>query len=299
MCGIAGYYSFGNTLPDKEQITTMFSLLESRGRDASGYAYVNNEELKVNKAPIRSSEMVMTTEWKKLTLPRTMILHARAKTQGSEKNNANNHPLYNKQGLCIVHNGIIYNDREIFGKDQIRHGEVDSEAILAVLSSKGKGDKIKRVFERLEGSFSFAAIDKVNPEQLVLIKKDNPLDLYYNVKDDILYFCSERDIMREALGISSNSKRGFNTGEGDYHYYEMENNYALILNSEGVELYKKYSPRKDSWLNRNYNLYINKDDELLIECPWCNEMTLFYPGKLINRCRECGMKINEEDIVYV
>ena len=38
MCGIMGYYSFGSTLPDKDKLTDMFSLLESRGRDASGYA---------------------------------------------------------------------------------------------------------------------------------------------------------------------------------------------------------------------------------------------------------------------
>jgi asparagine synthetase B (glutamine-hydrolysing) len=40
MCGIMGYYSFGNTLPDKDKITNMFSLLESRGRDASGFAFI-------------------------------------------------------------------------------------------------------------------------------------------------------------------------------------------------------------------------------------------------------------------
>ena len=34
------------------------------------------------------------------------ILHTRMKTQGSEKNNANNHPLFSKNGIAIVHNGI-------------------------------------------------------------------------------------------------------------------------------------------------------------------------------------------------
>ena len=50
MCGIMGYYSFGNTMPDKDKITNMFSLLESRGRDASGYAFIKDNNLIVNKA---------------------------------------------------------------------------------------------------------------------------------------------------------------------------------------------------------------------------------------------------------
>ena len=297
MCGIMGYYCFGSGRPDKKKIENMFALLETRGRDASGFAFIREDNLIVHKAPIRSSEMIRTDEWKELLLPSVMILHARAKTQGSEKNNANNHPLFNKQGLCIVHNGIIYNDREIFGKNQ-RDAEVDSEAILAVLSAKHKGDKIKRVFEKLEGSFAFAVIDKNNPEQLILVKKDNPLDLYYNEEEDILYFCSERSIMQEALEIKPNAKRGFNIGENDFHFYEMENNHALVLNNEGVESYQKHSPRRDEWTYRDYYDTKKKSpgDEFLIECPWCLEMTSYHYGRLFNRCENCGMALNEDDL---
>jgi hypothetical protein len=78
-------------------------------------------------------------------------------------------------------------------------------------------------------------LDKYFPERLVLIKKDNPIDLYYDSKDDILYFCSEREIMQEALNIEKVTVRGFNLGEKDFHFYEMHNNYALFINSEGVE----------------------------------------------------------------
>jgi glucosamine 6-phosphate synthetase-like amidotransferase/phosphosugar isomerase protein len=297
MCGIMGYYCFGDNLPDKEKISNMFTLLETRGRDASGFAFIRENNLIVHKAPVRSSDMVKTDEWKELLLPPIMILHARAKTQGTEKNNANNHPLFNKQGLCIVHNGIIYNDREIFGKNQ-RDAEVDSEAILAVLSAKHKGDKIKRVFEKLEGSFSVAIIDKSEPTQLTLVKKDNPLDLYYDESLDVLYFCSEREIMREALKTNGNSKRVFNLGENSFHHYEMENNHALIINKEGVESYQRYKPRRDDW---SYRSIFRKPessfkDELIIECPWCLEMTVYNCGKLINRCEHCGMEIEEEGV---
>ena len=133
MCGIMGFFSFGNTLPDKEKITDMFSLLETRGRDASGFAFIDDNNLVVHKAPIKSSELIKTDEWKNLNLPKVMILHTRMKTQGSETNNANNHPLFSKNGIAIVHNGIIYNDKEIFGKKQ-RDAEVDSESQFFIFS---------------------------------------------------------------------------------------------------------------------------------------------------------------------
>ena len=296
MCGIMGFYSFGNTLPDKEKITSMFSLLETRGRDASGFAFIDDNELVVHKAPIKSSDMIKTDEWNKLTLPKVMILHCRMKTQGDEKNNKNNHPIFSKNGIAIVHNGVIYNDKEILSKKQ-RDGECDSESILHLLSMKIRGDKIKRLFDRIEGSFAVAVIERNDPEKLILIKKDNPIDLYLDAEDDILYFCSERDIMKQALKIQSISSRGFNLGEGNYHSYEMQNNHSLIINSEGVESYEKYFSR-DRWYDRKFH-YPAYEEEILIDCPWCFCKTSYHEDKLFNKCEVCGMSINEEDLYVI
>ena len=293
MCGIMGYYCFGSKKPDKNKIANMFQMLESRGKDSSGFALLNEENnLIVHKAPVGSTAMIKSREWKETVLPKIMILHTRMKTQGSEKNNANNHPLFSKSGIAIVHNGIIYNDKEIFGRKE-RDAEVDSEAILMLLSLKTRGDKLKRIFDRIEGSFAVAVIDKNNPAKLILIKKDNPIDMYFDSADDILYFCSERYIMQESLLIKSKSSRGFNLGEDPYHYYEMKNNHALVINKDGVESYQRYFPRRDIYFSR-YN-----DDEMTIECPWCNSRTRLYDGKLYNKCEECGMEISEEELYNV
>ena len=297
MCGIMGYYSFGKTIPNKEKITNMFSLLETRGRDASGFAFIEDGELVVHKAPIKSSDMIKTDEWKKLNLPRVMILHCRMKTQGDQKNNNNNHPLFSKNGLALIHNGVIINDKEIIGKKQ-RDGEVDSESILHLLSMKIRGDKIKRLFDRIEGSYAVAVIDKNDPEKLILIKKDNPIDLYLDSENDILYFCSEREIMKQALKINSISSRGFNLGEGNYHSYEMQNNHSLLLNKDGVESYQRYFPIRDRWYDRSF-YYQEYEDEVMIECPWCFCQTKYNDGKLFNKCEVCGMSIKEEDLYVI
>jgi len=274
----------------------MFSSLESRGRDASGFAFVKDSQLVVSKAPVRSSLFVKTDDCKGLKLPKIMILHTRAATQGTAKNNQNNHPLFDKRsGICIVHNGIIYNDKDIFGKSQKRDAEVDSEAILAVLGAKGKTEKVKRVFDRLEGSYAFAAINRDEPASLLLVKKDNPIDLYYDTKSDIIYFCSERRIMQEGLGIKSTSARGFNLGEGNYHFYEMKNNHALTLGIDGVESYEHYHPRKFGYFENELK-YRSRSDEMLVECPYCLGSTIYHISKLFNKCECCGQDLNEEDL---
>lgn len=299
MCGIMGYMCFSKKKPDKSKITEMFKLLETRGRDASGFAFLNRGNLIVHKAPMKSTDLVKTKEWLTLELPEMMIMHTRLKTQGSEKNNANNHPIFSKSGIALVHNGMIHNDKEIIGKKD-RDAEVDSEALLALWSMKIKGDKIKRLFERIEGSFAVAIIDKAEPDKLVLIKKDNPIDMYYDSADDILYFCSERYIMQQALGITKSMQRGFTIGEGYWHFYEMENNHALVINKDGVESYHRYTPRRSSWYDRD--LFLPKrvyTGEITVECPWCLNDTSYIEGKLNNVCSTCGQNISEEDFYFV
>jgi glucosamine 6-phosphate synthetase-like amidotransferase/phosphosugar isomerase protein len=291
MCGIMGYYCFGDKKPDKQSLTTMFELLESRGFDASGFAFIRDDNLIVHKEAIRSSILVQSQEWNELALPQIFIAHTRMKTQGTEQNNNNNHPLFTKGGLCIVHNGMINNDEEIFTR-QKRDGECDSEAILAVLSSRSKGDKIKQVFDKLEGSFAFALIDRNDPDKLVLVKKDNPLELYYDERGDILYFCSEGNIMKQSLGIINESRRGFNLGERNYHHYTMENNHALTINKDGVESYKRYAPKREE---RSYPRYY-RNDAIMIECPFCLGTTVYHDGKIFNRCEHCGQPLSEDDL---
>jgi len=307
MCGIMGYYCFGEKRPNKEKITTMFALLESRGRDASGFAFIRGGKLIVNKEAVRSSVLVNKTAWKNLELPQILIAHTRAKTQGTERNNKNNHPLFDSSGLCIVHNGMIWNDREIFANCR-RDAEVDSIAILEVLSRKNNGDRLKHVFDKLEGSFAFAIIDRNNPDMLTLVKKDNPIQLYYNEYDDILYFCSEREFMLEALQIQKSKRRGFSLGEMGYHYYNMENNHALILNRDGVNSYQSYRPSAghrrfdDDMMDYFYGYGKKKEpfeDSVVLQCPYCLEFTRYDPGYLSNKCEHCGIAIVMEEEEYV
>lgn len=95
------YTCFGRSKPEKNRITEMFELLEARGRDASGFAFIRGGELVVHKAPVRSSELIKGNEWKNLDLPDTLIAHTRLKTQGTELDNLTNHHLFKNAGdIC-------------------------------------------------------------------------------------------------------------------------------------------------------------------------------------------------------
>jgi len=121
------------------------------------------------------------------------------------------------------------------------------------------------------------------------------MEMYYNPEDDILYFCSEREIMQETLKIKKYSKRGFRLGEKEYHFYELEDNHAIVLDSEGVKTYKEYYPK------RSYNnswFLDDLEDSVELECAYCLSMTRFDYGKLDNRCSNCG-QILDEEMLYV
>lgn len=239
-----GYYAFGDVKPEKKQLTTMFELLEFRGKDASGFAYVEDDHLVIHKGPVKSTELVKHSEWAKdiVKLPRIMIFHTRAKTKGEPSNNMNNHPLFDKNGNCIVHNGIINNDDIVFAETKVkRDAQVDSEAILAMLNQKKKkGDPIKRLFKKLRGSFAFAAISVQKPDELLLVRNSNPIKLCYDSNKDIVYFCSETDIMRKALEIKQQRIRGFFLNENHYHFLEMKDDHAMWIGPDGIKKYQEY-----------------------------------------------------------
>lgn len=191
MCGIMSYIAFKEP-PDKKIIKQIFINLENRGDDASGFAYTENNELVIAKSNIASSEFVKKSKFKKLKLPQIFIAHTRAATQGVPENNQNNHPIFNKKGLALVHNGIIRNDSEVFAQHGMeRDAEVDSEVILALISKYPTiREGIKECFKQLSGSFAICLIDKNQPNMLYIARKQSPVYISIDRANDFIMFTS-------------------------------------------------------------------------------------------------------------
>ena len=118
MCGIAGIQvnkSDHQLTAEvrRELLQKLLIGIEARGKDASGVAYRDNRgQAFIQKDSIKPSILARDLDdgngkWT------TAIAHARFATQGSPKNNNNNHPI-EVDSYIGVHNGVIHNDNEIF-----------------------------------------------------------------------------------------------------------------------------------------------------------------------------------------
>src|SRR5919201_1649317 len=112
MCGIAGY-----SLTEKSELDrtlaaqALLAGIAERGADAVGYAYRNGGHICVHKQRSGASALLDRIE-----VPQSatqVLLHVRDYTKGHPRIEANNHPI--RHGSVVgIHNGIIFNDEDIF-----------------------------------------------------------------------------------------------------------------------------------------------------------------------------------------
>src|SRR3989304_10460304 len=115
MCGIFGIITgrdsqvAGNQL--RRAADTLFRLSESRGKEASGIAYVDNHHITIYKLPLAATTLIKEAAYRQLFRQPAVALigHSRLATNGHQSDNFNNQPVV--AGSAIgVHNGIIVND---------------------------------------------------------------------------------------------------------------------------------------------------------------------------------------------
>ena len=177
MCGIIGYVGNKNA---KDIIISGLHALEYRGYDSSGIAYYTKNKLKI----IKMEGKVANLE-KKLhennDIPNIGIGHTRWATHG-KPNEINAHP--HKVGITtLVHNGIIENYVELKNKLKDKYkfkSETDTEVACALIDyyqnkEKSKLKALKKVQEKIIGSYAFAIIFDDEPNAIYVMRKDSPL----------------------------------------------------------------------------------------------------------------------------
>ena len=202
MCGLFGFSIYGsNKLKDLKDITN--SLAEQsaiRGTDATGIAY--NEHGKLN--IVKDGKSAFAVDFKHSDNIRVLIGHTRHSTQGSEKQNSNNHPFYGKckNGVfALAHNGVLANDMQLREDYKLPKTKVETDSYIAVqlLEHKKKlnENSIRFMAEALVGSFSFSIIDFNN--NLWLVKDDSPLYILHFVDKGMYVYASTEEILWKAL----------------------------------------------------------------------------------------------------
>lgn len=236
MCGIGGYFVFGDKKPNKRSLDNLLISMESRGSDATGISFIDEaKKLTVIKDNVKATDFVnYNTMWKNLqNIPNYMILHTRAATKGLAINSNNNHPIY-RSGLALVHNGVITNDDSLYEKHKFkRDGQVDTEIILALLEkNRTKIDWLDRVKELndLNGSFAVAAIDNLIENTICLFKHGSPIVFGIDRKNDILYFASTEGILKKSI---VNSYRGISDISEELYFYDLPNDTGMVIDKNG------------------------------------------------------------------
>lgn len=215
MCGIIGF-SFKNQKILKPQRTTaiinnLLLLSETRGKDASGIAVSTEKEIKILKRDIPAHCLLKTESYKKLLKEIadspsdsfvSVIGHSRMVTNGNQNTHSNNQPVI-KDGMVVVHNGIIVNDQVLWKKynNLTRLFEVDTEIIISMIElflKEGNSliSSVKRLYAEIEGVASIAILFE-DKDYLLLASNNGSMFYLYDEDAKYLLFASEKHMLKK------------------------------------------------------------------------------------------------------
>lgn len=178
MCGIVGY------IGDKKAVPILIGglqKLEYRGYDSAGVAVYEKGKIEIRKYKGRLS--ILEKHLNKETLDGSLgIGHTRWATHG-EPSDVNSHPHSNCSGdIVVVHNGIIENYMSIkkllMEEGYAFRSETDTEVLAHYIDYFYDGDlvdAVKKVLQKIRGSYAFAVISKSEPDKIVCVRRENPL----------------------------------------------------------------------------------------------------------------------------
>lgn len=194
MCGIAGFSLSTNSKVNSRKLAhALLCEIESRGSQASGFAFDHNGSQGVFKSATRGSNLSLKALPKRAS---TVILHTRYATHGSTKVNSNNHPVTSPDStISLVHNGVIYNHDVVRSHlPEFTLPEVDSSVIPAILQSSG----VER-FDMLDGDAAVAWLDSNAPGVLNIARVSHSPLWACQLIDGSLVFASTEHLLRSAI----------------------------------------------------------------------------------------------------
>jgi glucosamine 6-phosphate synthetase-like amidotransferase/phosphosugar isomerase protein len=208
----------------------------------------------ITKAPISASKFIKTEAGRNVCKDATTaILHTRWATQGSPTVNDNNHPIPRGK-IVLTHNGHIANDDQLFKQLKVdRIGQVDSEAVAALLAFT-QGQHPAEVLTRIQGSAALAWITQNQGDTLHLARVSNsPLWIGQTLTGSLVYGSTEETIENASIMLGSDI---------DWSYSAEEGEYFKVKNGKIIE-HQKFKPYRSA-ISHDWRKYaIGKyEDEL-------------------------------------
>lgn len=184
MCGIFGLVSQSKV--DRSDLKTLVLHARQRGRDSSGLIYIDQSNYKVERADY---DVIKLLDKVKPYTSSIVFGHSRLITNGL----GDNQPVV-RNGICVIHNGIIVNDEEIWQKiTPKRQLKIDSEVIAAIAEQHlDEGADLSALPEKIlslcKGVIACAITIPRIGKAIVF---SNNGSLYVGKKGDNIYFSSE------------------------------------------------------------------------------------------------------------
>jgi len=242
MCGIFGIISTEKEViqDSPKLIRKLFRLSESRGKEASGFSFFNKDSVQVYKSPLPASDYFDNSDFIKLLDDEsqkdniTFIGHSRLVTNGYEHFSYNNQPI-NKNGITVIHNGIIVNQNQLWEKfsNLNKETELDTELIPAIMSEyipvNGLDGALEKTFKEIKGMTSVAML--FNEYNNLIIATNNG-SLYYVIgkSGKSIIFGSEYYILKSVL-LSNSLTKYFNFSK----ILQLKPGYCCNINTETTE----------------------------------------------------------------
>jgi len=176
MCGVFGFVAASGCGVDLAAVKRIAKATESRGRHAFGFAWVDSAgRLKAYKQRGRISDSLGLLAMARDA--RILIGHCRYTTQGTERDNINNHP-HPADGGWIVHNGMIGGYAGIVQKRRLHPVSGCDSELLGLLIERSRGTLLERCAAAADacagGSLVMLGVWP-RPGRLIAVRAGNPL----------------------------------------------------------------------------------------------------------------------------
>jgi glucosamine--fructose-6-phosphate aminotransferase (isomerizing) len=190
MCGIVGVIAERNSVPI---LMEGLRRLEYRGYDSAGLAVLDNGRV----ARLRTVGKVKTLQAALDEAPiggHLGIAHTRWATHGIPTTH-NAHPHMSRDGVAIVHNGIIENHEalrsDLKGLGYRFTSETDTEVIAHRIhqhlgASAGLFEAVRRTVAELEGAYALAVIAEADPECIVVAREGCPVVIGLGIDENFV-----------------------------------------------------------------------------------------------------------------
>jgi len=223
MCGIVAYTGPRSAVP---VLLNGLKRLEYRGYDSAGIAVESSGKITIRKSEGKVSELAnlfteTDSEFSKATCG---IAHTRWATHGPPTT-INAHPhAGGKNGIALVHNGIIENHRALRatleGKGYSFVSETDSEVLAHLVDSIYEGNLLEAVTQALkeiEGTYGIACVSEREPGVLVVARRGSPIVIGLGDGETIVASDASAIIKhtRQAVYLDDNDIARIEAGEVD------------------------------------------------------------------------------------